>query len=84
MVVSFVLVATTYCTPIFAVDAPDTYSCQIIWGSDRCGCEVVSKMVIDYGAAKKVTGVGLDTFTVHAKSINRRYSSRYTRELAMV
>ena len=30
--------------------------------------EVVSKMVIDYGAAKKVTGVGLDTFTVHAKA----------------
>ena len=26
IVVSFALVATTYCTPLFAVDAPDTYA----------------------------------------------------------
>ena len=67
MVVSFALVATTYCTPLFAVDAPDTYSCQL-YGEVTDAGEVVSKMVIDYGAAKKVTGVGLDTFTVHAKA----------------
>lgn len=67
IVVSFALVATTYCTPLFAVDAPDTYSCQL-YGEVTDAGEVVSKMVIDYGAAKKVTGVGLDTFTVHAKA----------------
>lgn len=42
MVVSFALVATTYCTPLFAVDAPDTYSCQL-YGEVTDAGEVVSK-----------------------------------------
>lgn len=66
MVLSLAMVATAYCSPIFAVDA-DSYDCQL-YGVVTDAGEVVSKMVIDYGASKKVSGVDKDTFTVHAKA----------------
>ncbi len=45
--------------------APDVYKCQLIGTVTDAG-EVVSALTIDFGEAKKVTGVDNDTFTVHA------------------
>ncbi|MBQ7682097.1 MAG: hypothetical protein IJT31_07820, partial [Oscillibacter sp.] len=45
--------------------APDSYECQLIGTVTDAG-EVVSALTIDFGEAKKVTGVDNDTFTVHA------------------
>ena len=44
---------------------PDSYACQLIGTVTDAG-EVVSALTIDFGEAKKVTGVDNDTFTVHA------------------
>ena len=46
-------------------DTADSYVCQLI-GTVTDGGQVVSALTIDFGEAKKVTGVDLDTFTVHA------------------
>ncbi|MBQ6987075.1 MAG: prolyl oligopeptidase family serine peptidase [Oscillibacter sp.] len=45
--------------------ATDSYECQLIGTVTDAG-EVVSALTIDFGEAKKVTGVDNDTFTVHA------------------
>ncbi|MBR4211554.1 MAG: prolyl oligopeptidase family serine peptidase [Oscillibacter sp.] len=45
--------------------ATDVYACQLIGTVTDAG-EVVSALTIDFGEAKKVTGVDNDTFTVHA------------------
>ena len=66
--VSMALVLTTYCAPLSAVE-PDTFSCQL-YGEVTDAGQVVSKVVIDYGATKKVTNVDKDTFNVHVKGTN--------------
>ena len=44
---------------------PDSIPCQLVGTVTDAG-EVVSALVIDYGASRKVTGVDDGTFTVHA------------------
>ncbi|MFQ6792875.1 MAG: prolyl oligopeptidase family serine peptidase [Thomasclavelia sp.] len=65
--VSMALVLTTYCAPLSAVEptTTDTYECELHGEVTDAG-QVISKMVIDYGAGKKVSNVTEDTFTVHA------------------
>ena len=66
--VSIALVLTTYCAPLFAVDT-NTFSCQL-YGEVTDAGQVVSKVVIDYGATRKVTNVDEGTFKVHVKGTN--------------
>ncbi|MCR1887766.1 prolyl oligopeptidase family serine peptidase [Longibaculum muris] len=66
LVVSTAIALTTFLS--VPVKADNSYKAQLYARITDAG-QVVNKMIIDFGADKRVSGVDKDTFTVHAKSI---------------
>lgn len=64
MLVAAVMTVTMFCAP---VAAQETYKCQL-YGEVTDAGQVVSKMVIDFGTAGKVSQIDVDTFKVHAEA----------------
>ncbi|MDD8048259.1 MAG: prolyl oligopeptidase family serine peptidase [Thomasclavelia sp.] len=62
IVVAMFMAFATFVVP---VSAADTYSAKL-YGKITDAGQVVSKMVIDYGSDKTVSGIDKDTYTVHA------------------
>lgn len=66
--IAFLLLAAFSVVSLFCAataDTPDTFAAQLYARVTDAG-ERVNDVVIDFGAAYKVTGVDVDTFTVHA------------------